>query len=236
MMVKLWFKQFIQIAVIIVLYAVLARYINDIVLISILIAIIIGSFVFNFYRKRSSEWYLEARMNPKKYLEILEKSKKEKDLNKYYLRKAYGLIYNNDTQEAKNTFNLYQKDELLEKENYFLMYIRIKTLIAFEEEDVDKLREIKTEVESSNYNAEEKVKYPEVYIMLLENEYPNAKELLFEIIPKQKAPVHIVELEYYLAYVYDKLEKEEDKKAVAEFITKKNYPIFYTELANKFLE
>ena len=239
-MTKNLVKFFIQLFVIVLLYYLFAEY-GLSYLFAILAAVVFVAFIiFNQGKSRNKEIYLEVGCDAQRYLDTLEKLHRETDnQNVYRLSRAYGLIYKGQIDEARILFQDVHFDEIAKKEKYEPIYLRTKAKLAYEAGDQVTLKAMLDELalaEDPKEHYEITKDYLRILTLLLQERYEEAIAILVETIPAQHRRVHIVELEYYLAYAYYKDGRIEDAVAVTEFIVKKGYRVHYSDLCYELYE
>ena len=231
-----YIKIFLQVIIAYVLFSVLSEYLDDYVLILMLIATII---VFVLYRSKRSEnnfYHLVSACNVDKYLNLVNTKLKTKDESKYLLYLSYGKLYNGDFENIEYDISRINTSEFDLREKF--IYEEIKLKLLYNNKDIAgyeiKLNEINNEEYKEAYQNDLLIfKAP---LHLLKEEYAELVDLMFELIPKQKQSYRVIELEYYLSVAYIALGKDEDAVAVLEFITKRDFKLDYVVKGRALLE
>ena len=223
-------------AVGIAIVVVLSTYVPRWGILGLFAMVILGQIGYYFLFKTKGEAKLQYQVDADKYDRFIEEKYKDRKQNLYNLMKSYVLVHQGKLQEAENNFNQYEENYLLKNRAVFYIYIKIKVELAFFHQDLSEIKKIKEEFKMHAFYVDYVETFMEVFELLLENKHEKARDLMFEIIPKQKTRLDIIELEYYLAYCYKVLNLKEDLIAVAEFVTSKQYNVVYTQLCQELLD
>lgn len=234
-MTKRWIKVFLSMIVGVTIVVILTNYLERWAILVLLLAVILGQVAYYYLFKSKGEAKLQFQLDAPKYDEFIESKYKDKKENLYNLTKAYVKIHQGKHDEAEGFFNKYENNYLLKNKSIFYIYIKTKAELAFYKEDREALRGIQAEFKENPLYVDYVEQFIQVFELILDGKYVDARELMFEIIPRQKTRLDIIELEYYLAKIYVLLEIPHDAKAVAEFVVEKNYNVVYTELCKEIL-
>ncbi len=229
-------KYFVQVTIALGLYFLFVIYLDmKWPFILILVVVALGFLVFNVKNTKNGEPLLELQCDAQKYLDFIEE-KYQEDPNQYHLSKAYALLFKGENDQAKEEFLKVDKSSIDKKSKFLPIYIRIEIMLAYYENDKQKLKRLLDDT-SIPFEENELLKdYIKVFILLIEERYEETISLLVDIIPMQEQRVHIIELEYYLAYAYYKFNQLDDAKAVIAFIIGKNHKVVFTKLCDELHE
>ncbi|MCF7925635.1 MAG: hypothetical protein K9L26_03785 [Candidatus Izimaplasma sp.] len=231
--VKLYLFQILILASLVVVYDLTQ---SLPILITIIVIMSAGYIIYGLFFKIRPLPYLEKIVNPEVYMEYIENKVKKRAKKYYPLYKAYGLIYQNKIDEAREIYQLNQlKRESLD-ESLFRVDTFIQMHLFYDQNDEQSLTTLADTIEDNKHRTFSLGQSIEMFKHLIKENYYEAKELLMLIIPETKTRLHIVEMEYYLAVCYIKLNNELDALAVIDFMLEKDYPLFYTEEFKKLKE
>ena len=237
-MLKESFKFSLKILAIIIGYFVLSMYIDPLYIVIGALAITIPLTIYNMRTKSDFSYILEAMCNPNKYIETVHKKYIKKDENVYQTYLAYAYVYQGDYEKAALAIDKIDRSiiEKTSKLNFKYQIVLLK--LAYNNKNIKKYKLLYEELQKIELDDKETIdiKNFEVPIYILEKRYKEVIVLLTELIPNQKKRYYLMELEYYLALAYIKVNRKEDAIAVLEFISNKRFSLIYNELGRKLLE
>jgi len=186
--------------------------------------------------KGNKEITLEILCDAEKYLkQIQEKNTSKENLKNLFM--AYGLFYNNQIEESISYHGRVKYEDINTTKHKFI-YHMLSLKYSFDSNDVkgykDNLDALRNSGVLKKVDTDELIF--DVPLLLMNQEYDKAAELLVRLIPFQKKRYYILELEYYLALCYKALGEKENYYAVLDFMTKKEFKIVYIYKCRKLLD
>lgn len=233
---KKYISQFVYIVVAIIVYFYLNSIINKYILLAVFSIITAFYIMYNKKETRKYTYFLDSMCDVEKHLKYIETTLKNKNQSLYNLYKTYGNIFNGDFENIEEDIKLIDTSVLDLGEKLLLEEIKLKLL--YNNNDAVGYSELLVVVLNGDYAEDYELdlitlKTP---LYLLNKQYEELAEVLFEIIPVQKKSYRVIELEYYLALAYIELGKSEDAIAVLEFITKRDLKIDFVTKSKLLLE
>ena len=237
-MVKQSFILSFKIIAIISAYYILSIYFRDLYIIIGVLAISVPIIVYNLMAKGSFEYVLEVLCDPDRYLDMVQKKYANKEGSVYQTYLAYAYVYQGDYVNALSAINRVDKKVIEEKPKLNLIYYIVLLKLAYNDNDLEMYSTLFSEVQKIELEETEKIELRvfDVPIYLLEKKYEEVIELLKDLIPLQRKRFLVMELEYYLAFAYLKVDNKEDAIAVLEFLSNERYRLVHNELGRKLLE
>ena len=237
-MIKDFLKITISFIILLVVYYVLDIYFDDMVIIFVILLITIPIALYSIIMKGSYEYKLEVLCDADSYLEAVKKKYANKEEYIYNTYLAYAYLYQGNFSEADKAIKKVDKDMVQQKSKHNIIYYMVLLKLAYNEQDLIKFNTIYQEFQDIELEKNAMIDFRvfEIPKYLMEERYMEIVELLIELIPRQQKRYLIIELEYYLAIAYIKLENYSDARAVLEFVANKNYQLFYVEKCRELLE
>ena len=217
-------------------YYLMITLIEDRTIVLIILLSIAAIFIiYGLLRSKNPADYLEVLCDADKLLDQAERMNNKP--NKQRLLKAYGLIHKGNYDEAKAIYQGITDQDHLKDVHLKFIDTAYQLKVAFNDENQALFSGIYNQAVTDNVfkNVNLHDDVFNVHMNVLDKRYSKAIELAKEVIPTIKKRVYIIELEYLLAYSYNKERKTEDAKAVCEFVTEKNFNVVYTELCQDLL-
>jgi hypothetical protein len=235
-MLKKYVKLLIQIVFVFGAYMVLSEYVSDIVLLVGFVSLALLIVGYGYTGRKSYGFNLESLCDAPKYLDNINAKLKNKDETYLLLYRAYGNLYNGDLSTIESDINRVDTTKLSKKERF--MYEEIKLKLIYNNKDIEGYRNKLIEITNGEFN---KVYANELLVLktplyLMNEQYDQVVETMFELIPLQKSRFRVIELEYYLSLAYIELGKENDAIAVLEFVVKRDFKLNYTVKCQELLD
>lgn len=198
----------------------------------IVVVVVIGIIVIlNILKVKNREMYLELTCDSNLYLKKLEQIKHSSSLqNEYNLGLAYAYINKGKYELAQTHLDLVDQEEIKKVAKYNVIYVRVLAKLAYESQNLEVLQRIINDTNTIDALTG-LTDYVQSLILLNNEQYEDAIQLLMEYIPKQLVRLYVIELEYYLGFAYKMNNQIEDAKAVLAFVVKKGFSLIYTDLA-----
>ena len=233
---KKYIRLFLQVAFALLVYFMLASVLSDTWLIIIFVAAFIFILWFTNRGGKDHTYCLDLFCDVNKHLMYTEKKLKGKKESLYILYKAYGDLYNGETEGIEEQLHRINIEDLKIKDRYIFEEVKLKLL--YNNKDIDQYSIKLTEINNGEFKEiyQNELLILKGLLYLLEEKYDELVELMFEIIPKQKESYRVIELEYYLALAYIAQDKDEDAVAVLEFITKRDFKIYFVTKGKELLD
>jgi len=237
-MLKQSFILSFKIIAIITAYYILSMYFRDLYIILGVLAISVPIIIYSLMTKGSFEYVLEVLCDPDRYLDLVQKKYANKEESVYQTYLAYAYVYQGDYVKALSAINRVDEKVVEEKPKLNLIYYIVLMKLAYNDNDLEMYSSLFSRVQNIELEKTEKIeiKVFDVPLYLLEKRYVEVIELLKDLIPHQRKRFFVMELEYYLAFAYLKVNNKEDAIAVLEFVSNERYKLVYNELGRKLLE
>lgn len=227
-----------QVAIVIVLYYVLAPYIEStFLLVGLVVATGIIVIAIRALLVRNEGDVLEVLVDPDKHFNHIEKYR-DKNPNTFNLLQAYGNTYIGEFEKAKQNMSSLEESMFLDQKHLHYEFIVTKLHILYKDADIKGYEEVLEQAKLLKVFI--LVDIPkdafDAHLLILEGKNKEAEELLIKVIPRVRKRILLPELEYLLALAYFRQDKFDDATAVLDFMIEKDYPIIYTQYMKEIKE